>query len=268
MSATVQRVHPLPTVTTVRTWRLGATLAVTSVLAFFGFTWPFFVPVLPDNVQSVAPALAILLTLALAITVLFTLNDGISGARTIALLGTLTAVGMAARFIGLGFGGIELVFVVLIVAGRALGPVFGFVLGALVMFASTVFSGMIGPWLPFQMFAAGWVGLGAGLLPGRTHRILGRGRAAEIALLAAYGVVAAYAYGLLLNVWFWPFAVGGETSISFDAQAGLGENVVRFLTYSLLTSTLTWDTVRAITTIVGLSLVGVALLAALRRTRR
>jgi hypothetical protein len=251
-----------------RSWRDGAFLAVVSVLALFGFTWPMFVPALPAGLQSAAPVLAILLTVLLAVAALFALNTGISGARTVALLGTLTAVGVAARLLGLGFGGVELVFVVLIIAGRVLGPTFGFALGALVMLTSTMLSGMIGPWLPFQMFAAGWVGVGAGLLPGRTSVILTRGRVAEISLLSAYGIVSAYAYGLLLNLWFWPFAIGGETSLSFDASAPLAQNLARFFTYSLATSTLTWDTVRALTTVIGLAVLGFPLLAALRRTRR
>ena len=242
-------------------------LAGVSVLAFFGFAWPFVAPALPANAQSFAPGLAILLTLVLAVLALFALNDGISGARTVALLGTLTAVGIAARLLSLGFGGIELVFVVLIIAGRALGPTFGFVLGAVVMLTSTMLSGMIGPWLPYQMFAAGWVGLGAGLLPGRRTAALTRGRVAELALLSLYGMIAAYLYGLILNLWFWPFAVGGQTSISYDAAAPLGENIMSFLTYSLVSSTLTWDTVRAITTVAGLAVLGFPLLAALRRSR-
>jgi hypothetical protein len=47
-----------------------------------------------------------------------------------------------------------------------------------------------------------WVGMGAGLLP---RRVTGR---AEIRMLAVYGVVAAYAFGLLLNLSSWPFVLG------------------------------------------------------------
>ena len=52
------------------------------------------------------------------------------------------------------------------------------------------------------MLVSAWVGMGAGLLP---RRVTGR---AEIAMLAAYGVVAAYAYGLLMNLSGWPFLLG------------------------------------------------------------
>ncbi|CAG7622807.1 hypothetical protein LEUCIP111803_02556 [Leucobacter soli] len=78
--------------------------------------------------------------------------------------------------------------------------------------------------------------------------------------------MASYLFGLLLNVWFWPFAVGGDTSISYDAEAGLGGNLIRFLTFSLVTSTLTWDTVRAVTTVLGIVLIGRPVLASLRRS--
>ena len=86
-------------------------------------------------------------------------------------------------------------------------------------------------------------------------------------MLAVYGVVASYLFGLIMNLWFWPFAVGSDTSISYVPGGGLGENVGNFLVYSLLTSTAGWDTLRAVTTVIGLALVGRALLRSLRRTK-
>ena len=53
----------------------------------------------------------------------------------------------------------------LIVAGRAFGPAFGFVFGSLALVTGALVTGGVGPWLPFQMLGAGWVALGAGLLP-------------------------------------------------------------------------------------------------------
>ena len=110
------------------------------------------------------------------------------------------------------------------------------------------------------MFACAWVGAGAGLLP----RVRG---AAEIAMLCVYGVLASYAVGLIMNLWFWPFAVGGGTGISYEAGAPIGENLSSFLLYSLLTSSISWDTLRAITTVVGLVVVGRAILVSLRRAK-
>jgi energy-coupling factor transport system substrate-specific component len=109
--------------------------------------------------------------------------------------------------------------------------------------------------------------MGAGLLPRRfTSR-------AEIALLATYGVVAFYAYGVLMNLSSWPFALGiqvsGEQgSLAYVAGAPLAENLHRFLAYTLLTSTAGWDTGRAITTSIALVVLGPAVLAPLRRVSR
>lgn len=249
----------------------GLLLVLVSAGALVAFCWPFLQAALPAEAQRAVPVLAITAAIVLAAAVIAALGSGAQGAMLVAMLGTLTAVGMVLRFLGTGFGGIETALILLILAGRAFGPRFGFLLGATVMLGSALLWGGVGPWLPFQVFAAGWVGAGAGLLPrlgGREGVRAGRPPAPwlELVLLAVYGALAAYVFGLLMNVWFWPFAVGGETSISYDAEAGAGANLVRFLAYSLVTSTLTWDTVRAITTVVGIVLIGRPVLAALRRS--
>jgi hypothetical protein len=38
-----------------------------------------------------------------------------------------------------------------------------------------------------------------------------------VALLAAYGRGRAYLYGFLMNLSFWPFALGGDTALSYVA---------------------------------------------------
>jgi energy-coupling factor transport system ATP-binding protein len=93
-----------------------------------------------------------------------------------------------------------------------------------------------------------------------------RGRA-EIVMLAVYGFVAALAFGMLMNLWFWPFAVGAGTGISYVPGAPIGQNLASFLVYSLITSTLSWETLRAITTVVGVVVIGRAVLASLRRAK-
>ena len=52
-----------------------------------------------------------------------------------------------------------------ILAGAALGPRFGLLLGLCAMAVSAVVTGGIGPWLPFQMLALSWMGAGAVLPP-------------------------------------------------------------------------------------------------------
>jgi hypothetical protein len=197
---------------------------------------------------------------ALVVAIALSLDREMFSATTVALLGVLAAVGAAIRIAGTGVGGIEAVFILLILAGRVYGARFGLLLGMLTIAVSSVLWGGFGPWTPFQMFASGWVAAGAALLP----RAGGR---RELALLAAYGIVASYAFGILMNFWYWPFGVGLGTDISYEAGAPLGQNLASFGVYSLVTSTLTWDTVRAITTTAGILLMGPAVLAALRRAR-
>ena len=147
--------------------------------------------------------------------------------------------------------------VLLVLGGRVFGAGFGFLLGATTLFASAILTGGVGPWLPFQMLAAGWVGLGAGLLP----RLRGW---REIVLLCGYGAVAALLFGLAMNLSFWPFVIGVSSDLSYVAGAPVTENLQRFITFSLATS-LGWDIGRAITTAVGIAVVGPLVLPLLRR---
>lgn len=235
-------------------------LVVTTLVAGAAFAWPLLVPAVPAQAQAAVPWAALALVPLAVLLAVLALDGGMRSATTLAMLGTLTAVGAAVRIAGTGAGGVEIVFVVLVLAGRAYGARFGFLLGVLVIALSSLVAGL-GPWTPFQMIACAWVGAGAGLLP----RALRGWR--EIVALAVYGAIAAYAFGLVMNLWFWPFAVGGGASISYDPAADLGTNVGSFLAYTALTSTLTWDTVRAVTTVVGVTVAGPAVLAALRRAR-
>ena len=110
------------------------------------------------------------------------------------------------------------------------------------------------------MFACAWIGLGAGLLPRATGR-------REIGMLVAYGAASAFAYGLLLNLSFWPFTLGAETKLSFVAGDAVIANLHRYLVFDLTTS-FGWDTGRAITNAVLIALAGRPVLDALRRAAR
>jgi energy-coupling factor transport system substrate-specific component len=242
--------------------RSAAVLAVTSLVGVVAFGWPLFTDpasALDTSHSADAPWLFVLLLPLLAAVVLAELTEGGLDAKAVALLGMLAAVGAALRALGPGTVGLEPSFVVLLLGGRVFGRGFGFVLGALAMFAGALVTGGVGPWLPFQMFAAAWVGFFAGTLPAW------RGRA-EVALLAVYGVVAGIAYGLLMNLWFWPFAAYGP-EVSFVPGATLAENVHRYLLFWLTTS-LGWDVPRGLLSAVLVLLAGRPVLAALRRTAR
>lgn len=310
--------------------RIGArsalVLAVASVLGLLLFTWPLLVPLQPGQSQSAtAPFAFAALLPVIVVLVLVQVSDGGMDTRALAMLGVLSAVNAAIRpALGAGTAGIESVFFTLILAGRAFGPGFGFALGCTSMFASALLTAGVGPWLPFQMIAAAWIGLGAGLLPGgrrdaRTSAVdsrdlatFGPGAAApaperpdppsdagpelarrsvagkplppethhdgrrraglgEVALLVAYGVVASYAFGLLLNLSFWPtLSPAGSVPAGLDYVPGapLAENLRRFTVFTLVTSTAGWDTGRAITTALALAVLGRPVLDVFHRAAR
>lgn len=236
-------------------------LAAANLLALAAFCWPLLAAALPQDAAAATPYIALAIAPVAAVAVVVSLDGSVRSAHTVALLGVLAAVGSAVRVASTGVGGVEAVFILLILAGRAFGARFGLLLGAATIAVSSALWGGIGPWTPFQIFACAWVGAGAGLLPRRV-----RGKA-ELWMLAAYGVVSSYVFGLLLNLWFWPFAVGGGTGISYVPGAPLGTNLSSFLLYSLLTSTAGWDTLRAVTTVIGIAVVGRAVLVSLRRVK-
>jgi hypothetical protein len=237
-------------------------VSVASVLALGAFAWPFALAATPEGSRVAVSAIALALVPALIVVVSMVLDRSLRSASAIALLGVLSAVGSIVRITTVGVAGVETIFIVLILAGRVLGARFAFLLGLITVAVSSVIMGSIGPWTPFQMFACAWVGAGAGLLPFKNLRGW-----RELALLTSYGLVAAYIFGALMNLWFWPFAVGTGTSISYDAHANALTNLSHFGLYTLITSTLTWDTVRAVTTVLGIALIGRYVLRALRRTR-
>ena len=224
--------------------RSAVILAVASLGGLMMLVWPLLLRVQPTD--RVDPPFLFLALLPVVIAVMLAeLSSGGLDTRVLAVLGVLSAVIAILRGLSAGTGGVELVFFLLILAGRVFGPGFGFVLGVTSLFASALMTAGVGPWLPFQMLVSAWVGMGAGLLP---RRVTGRW---EIAMLAAYGVVAAYVYGLLMNLSGWPFLLGivvpghEQTALSFDPAASLSENLSRFGAYTLITSTGSFDTGRA-----------------------
>jgi len=252
---------PRPQVVRVR-GRAALAIGLTSLAGLAMFCWPLLLQPGDGVAHRVDAPLAFVLLLPALLAVVFAeVSEGGLDARALAMLGVLSALGAALRPMGAGTAGIETIFFLLVLAGRVYGPGFGFVLGSTTLFTSALLTAGVGPWLPFQMLAASWVGMGGGLLP----RASGR---RELAVLAVYGAVAGYGYGLLLNLWGWPFTIGDGGSVSYLAGASVFENLHRFWLYTIATSTWGWDTGRAVTNVVAILVVGPAVLAALRRASR
>lgn len=232
-------------------------LALTSAISAFGFIWPFLI-----NVKSI-PMASMIFWAASAFAVLLVIieisNESLD-AKSIALLGVLTAIVAALRPLGAGAVGIEPMWFVLILSARVFGSSFGFILGLTSIFTSALLTGGIGPWLGYQLFAAAWIGLFAGCLPKKM-----RGKP-ELFLLVLYAIAASFIFGLLMDLQFWPWALGLETQLSYIPDGDLLTNLHRFIIFHFATS-MAWDIPRAIFTSGLILLSAPAILGALRRTK-
>ena len=231
-------------------------LALASLLSAMGFLWPFFYvgTDLPQTQLFFWGAVGLAFFL-----VVLEISSARLDAKSVALLGILSAVIAALRPLGAGAVGIEPMWFLLILSARVFGPSFGFLLGVVSMFASALITGGIGPWLVYQVFAAGWIGLLAGLLPKNV-----RGRL-EILMLASFGVIAAGLFGLLMDLQFWPWYLASGTQLSFIPGGAFADNLYRFMTFHLATA-MAWDIPRAIFTAGLIAMAGSSVLSALRRT--
>lgn len=248
--------------------RSAVMLVLISIAGLAMFCWPLLTHHDASGSAHVtdAPIIFAVTLPLLVFVILAEFADGGMDSKALAMLGVLSAVDAALRPTGGGTGGIETVFFLLILAGRVFGPGFGFVLGCTSLFASALITAGVGPWLPFQMLCSAWIGMGAGLLPRRV-----RGTR-EIVMLIGYGVVSAYLFGALMNLYSWPFLAGadisGHANLAYSSADSLLENLHRFGVYTLVTSTGGWDTGRAITNAVAIAVLGRPVLVVLRRAAR
>ena len=231
-----------------------AALILTSAISALAFLWPFVI-----NEKQGHPQWIFLLATPFALLLLMvSVSNNELDSKSIALLAVLTALIAALRPMGTGAVGIEPMWFVLILSARVFGPSFGFLLGALSMFLSAILTGGMGPWVAYQSFAAGWIGLGVALIP----RML-RGKS-EIFILALYGVLAAEFFGIAMDLQFWPWALGADTQLSYLAGAPISENLARFFSYHFL-SAMAWDIPRAVFTASLITIAGKPILQTLRR---
>ncbi|MGC8782104.1 MAG: ECF transporter S component, partial [Anaerolineae bacterium] len=253
-----------------RTDRMALAISfVASLVGLVAFLYPFF---LPQRAASGALAHAndaplifvVVLVLCLA-TVFASLTGQQMTSKLVALLGILTALSAVLRTIP-GPAGFNAIFFLPILAGYCYGAVFGFQLGVFSLLVSALMGGGIGPWLPYQMLATGWVGMLSGFLPR-----LARNPRLEALMLAAWGALLGLLFGAIMNIWFWPFLAGGAAfSPTPDGLWRPGMDVWAslraYLTFYLATS-LWWDVWRAGGNALLLLLFGGAVLRVLRRFR-
>ena len=127
------------------------------------------------------------------------------------------------------------------------------------MLLSAFLTGGFGPWLPYQIFAAAWIGFLSGSLP--------KFKRFEIPFLAVTSMFLAELFGILMDLQFWPYALGPKTQLSYLPGAAISENLNRFLVYHGATS-MAWNVPRAVFTAILILAVGAGVLNALKRAAR
>ena len=182
--------------------------------------------------------------------------------RVIALLGMLVAVDAALRLAPTLLGASP-IFLLIILVGFAYGAEIGFLMGALTLLVSALITGGLGPWLPYQMLGAGWMGMTAGWLPRWGE---GGGRR-ELLLLTVFGALWGLGYGAILNLMEWPFAapgLGARTGIYWTPDMGWAEAVTTYGRYYLVTS-LSYDLFRSVANVLLIIALGRPILRMLDR---
>ena len=244
-----------------KTQRVISVLAIliAGIASIAMFAWPLLIASPNQSENALAQAVFIALMPIILVLTLVEFATGEIGSRQLAILGVLTAVNAVIRLLGAGTAGIETAFFLIIIGGFVFRSSFGFILGSTSILVSALLGAGVGPWLPFQMMAAGLIGLAAGALPRFKSRI------GQVVTLICFAIIASFAYGSLMTLWNWPFLAGAETTLSYRAGAPLLENLATFIKYELVTGGFLWDTGRAVTTSVLIALTAPALLATLNR---
>ncbi len=185
--------------------------------------------------------------------------------RGLAVIAAIAAVDSALRLaLVSGIGGFSPIFLLILCAGYAMGAEFGFLCGAATLLVSALVTAGVGPWLPYEMIAAGWVGAAAGLAgAGRRGRTP---RRRDVVVLAAVGVVSGFAYGAVMDVWDWTF-FRGAAGVGYVPGLPVGAAATRFAHFYVATS-LVYDSFRAAGNAVLVAILAMPVLGALVRLRR
>jgi energy-coupling factor transport system substrate-specific component len=248
---------------------------LSTLIGLLAFFYPFLLPLIgSDGPAGQAGRLSPLLLslfggLAFLALLLEIQGEAAMDAKFVALLGILVAINATLRFMETaipGPAGFSPIFFLVVLTGYVYGGRFGFLMGVLTLFVSALITGGVGPWLPYQMITAGWIGLFGPLarLPVRLARA--EGTRWEVLWLGLVGGVWGFAYGMLMNLWFWPYAVGlgGQ---QWEAGLSMWALLRRYGAFYAATS-LVWDAIRGVGTVILTALLGRPTLRVLRRFDR
>jgi energy-coupling factor transport system substrate-specific component len=235
------------------------TLVIASVVGAGLFFWPFFASSLPPDTAALAVTIGTVAALGLMEVGARRLDSG-----RLALLAALAAVDAAFRLALVnGIGGFSPIFFLVLAAGYEFGASYGFLVGSYSLIVSAIVTGGVGPWLPYETFAVGWVGASAGLA-GSTVRRFHAARPRpfrtstasdavttsgssdsrapwwpspiDIAALVGVAIFTGFAYGALTDLWGWVAFYRGAGDIGWLPGLPVLETLERFGRYYAVTS--------------------------------
>jgi energy-coupling factor transport system substrate-specific component len=258
----------LPRDTNAVSWLSALTLGAVSGVGLVALRYPFLLSRAPDDGENAAhagdaPLIFGLLAGLAAILFLVELTSRGMNAKVASALAVLALAAAILRLPPLPAGASAFFFLV-ILGGYVFGARFGFLLGSLALFLSALASGGFGPWVPFQMFASGWVGLTAGWL-GVLAPVLAKRPRLELLVIIVFAAAWGFAFGALMNLWFWPFVATGD-SVSWHPGLGVAATVRHYWAFYVLTSA-GWDAWRALANVALIAIAGRSTLDVLIRYR-
>jgi energy-coupling factor transport system substrate-specific component len=231
------------------------------------FLWPFLGGDLPPE----GPALAVTLGAVAALGLMEAGARRLDSGR-LALLAALAAIDAALRLAVVnGIGGFSPIFFLVMAAGYEFGPSYGFLVGSFSLLVSALVTGGVGPWLPYETFAVGWVGLAAGVAGALVRRVRPAReswlpRRIDLAALVVVAVATGFAYGALTDIWGWVAFYRGVANVGWLPGMSPADTIAQFGRYYVLTS-LTWDAFRAFGDALAILALGTPVLIALGRLR-
>lgn len=245
-------------------WLSAGIYGLSGLIGAAAFAYPFLLRLRGEGFNS---GLTLVLTTGLLMLCLLVLLLEVQGqvisAKVVAALGLLVAVTAILRFVDNALpipGGFSPIFAPIIIAGYVFGARFGFLLGVLSLLVSAFVTGGVGPWLPYQMFTTGWVGLTAGWLPHPARPRI------TLSMLALFGLIWGFLFGAIMNLYSWPFWVG-DAALSWLPGSDLRTTLYHYLTFYLVTS-LWWDLIGAVGNLTLILVLGQPTIHALERFRQ
>ncbi|MBN1536963.1 MAG: ECF transporter S component [Anaerolineales bacterium] len=237
---------------------------------------PFFTPGIKQSLgysQIRTNEMPWMVTVALSLCVfviVYEIQTQAVNTRIIALMGMLVAINASLRFLEVaipGPGGFSPIFFLIIMVGYVFGGHFGFLMGALTLIVSSLITGGVGPWLPGQMFTAGWVGMSTPLMKvfiNGLQKIFNKSNGTiEVISLAIFGAFWGLFYGAIMNLWAWPF-IAGPSDQYWSPGISANDTLARYATYYMITS-FAWDLGRSLGNVIFISIFGAPVLRTLRR---